>query len=79
MTSSAARTDHSKSQLRLGALSASPEVFTKWKLAPPTVTASGLAFVIPTIGEEVLYQRLLIPAGERPSLAIEARRKPKRR
>lgn len=45
----------------------------------PQVTASGLALVIPAIGETVRYQELLIPPGRRPSLTIDARKKPRRR
>lgn len=46
-------------------------------LEAPVVTASGLAVVVPTIGEAVLYQQLLIPAGRRPTVSIDARAIPR--
>jgi hypothetical protein len=42
-------------------------------LPDPVVRASALSVVIPAIGDPVLYQRLLLPAGEAQRLEIRAR------
>ena len=47
-------------------------------LPEPEVHASNLAVVVPQIGEAVLYQRLLVPLGERPRIEIDAKRKRRR-
>jgi len=41
---------------------------------PPTVTASTLSLIVPAVGEAVLYQRLLRPAGATSEVVLEARR-----
>ncbi len=42
---------------------------------PLSVTASGLSVTIPSTGQGVLYQRLLLGAGEQPSLMIRAKKR----
>ena len=49
------------------------------RLPAPKVTASALSVVIPTIGERVQYQTLLIEAGAAQTIPINARRRLRRR
>ena len=49
------------------------------RLPAPEATASSLSVVIPAIGEEVLYQTLLIEAGQPQTIVIDAKRRLRRR
>ena len=44
-----------------------------YELAPLQVTASALAVIVPTSGERVLYQQMLLPEGARVELPIRTR------
>lgn len=49
------------------------------RLPAPEASASALSVVIPAIGEQVLYQTLLIEAGQPQTIAIDAKRRLRRR
>lgn len=48
-------------------------------LPSPVATASALAVVVPAVGEAILYQELLLEAGQAPTVRIDARRRLRRR
>ena len=55
-----------------------PQAAELERLPAPEVTASALSVVIPAIGERVLYQTLLIEAGQSQIISVDARRRRRR-